>query len=238
MVITSFFLKQERRYDAQTFCPNKQLTNHTIIVIDKTDPFTETQKDYIKSYIDRIRNELSLYEKISLFTLSDNNYIAPTAVFSKCNPGTGKEANVIYQNPRMIQSKFDDFFKTPLDNILKNIFQEYSAPISPILEMIREISYREDFSSNVLKRNLIIIADMMQNMPNLYSHYSDIIDYKEFKKDPYFNEITTNLNGIEVQIIYLYRPKANLKQGRKHIFFWEQYFQNMGAHISLVRFIR
>jgi len=236
LIAASLLLRDpNRQYDPDTFCPDGELNAHTIVLIDVSDSFTETQKKAIHNFVKGIRGRLKRYEKLSIFTLINDNYIASIPKFSKCNPGSGKEANELYQNPKKIQTKFDDFFKSPLTDILSNIVKGAGAERSPILEMIHDLSLREDFSFNIKERKLFLVSDMLQHMKQ-YSHYRrNSMDYGEFKKTKYSQGVTANLTNVSARILYIWRPELGALQNNRHILFWENYFRDMGATIEEIR---
>lgn len=223
-------------YDPETFCLD-ELSAHTAIVLDKTDPLNKGQQDFVLKYINKEKNRLKDFEKLSIFTLTEDTYIDPEPVFSKCSPGTGENANGLYQNPKKIRLKFEKFFSAPLKEMLENIFSDNTNNQSPIFEMIRELSYREDFGKNVPERTLIIISDMMHHTSS-YSHYREKTAYEDFSETSYGYEVVADLDSLTVKIIYLLRPGLTNVQGKRHLLFWEKYFQAMGAEIVEVRKIR
>lgn len=235
-MISAIALKADP-YDPETFCQD-EVTEHTIIVLDKTDSLSSSQQRFILDYINREKDKLRTFEKLSIFTLTENTYVNPEPIFSKCNPGTGKNANQLYQNPRKIQMKFDRFFSEPLKENMSGLLSDNTGSKSPIFEMIRELSLREDFGSSVKQRTFIIISDMMHHTPKKYSQYKNKINYQDFSKGSYAYEVSADLNSVNVKIVYLLRDKLKNIQGSRHLSFWKDYFEDMGAELTEVREIR
>mgnify|MGYP001469482632 CR=1 FL=1 len=234
-VVSAIVLKGEP-HDPETFCPMK-ISAHTIVVLDKTDVLSPGQQKFVLDYIDKERDKLGALEKFSVFTLTENLHLNLEPVFSKCNPGTGKDANPLYQNPRKIQLRFDKLFADPLKEDVSGIFADGTSQKSPIFEMIRELTYRADFGEDVGQRKLIILSDMMQHTPE-YSHYKSRPDYSAFVTAPYSDEVSANLYSVDVQIVYLLRDTLGKAQGKQHLKFWNEYLAAMGAGIVEVRNIR
>jgi len=234
-MISALVLKGEA-YDPETFCLDKVLA-HTIIVLDKTDSLSINQQRFMLNYINKEKDKLRTFEKFSVFTLTENAYMNPDPVFSKCNPGTGENANQLYQNPQKIQMKFDRLFSRPLKENMNSLLSDNTGSKSPIFEMIRELSFRDDFGDGIEKRTLIIISDMMHHMPK-YSHYKNKADYKYFSKKSYADEVAVSLNSVNIKILYLLRDKLERFQGKRHLSFWEDYFEDMGAEVTNVRHVR
>lgn len=232
LVISALALKG-KEYDPETCCP-EHITAHTIVILDKTDSFSVNQRKFILNYINKEKNELRPFEKFSIFNLTGKTYLSPDPIFSKCNPGTGKNANQLYQNPRKIQMRFDKLFSEPLKENMKGMLANNTGTKTPLLEMLSELSLRADFGENVQDRTLIIVSDLMQNTAE-YSQYKDKIDYKYFSERPYAQEVAANLHGVKVKIVYLLRDSLRRYQGKRHLSFWKDYFKNAGAEVVSIK---
>jgi len=232
LVVSAVALK-EKSYDADTLCRN-EISAHTIVVLDKTDSLSIKQRRYILEYINKEKNKLGQFEKFSIFTLTENVYMSPQPVFSKCNPGTGTAANMLYQNPKKIQNRFNEFFSAPLIKNVRNMLSDNTGAKSPIFEMIKALSVRDDFDDNMQTRSLIIISDMMHHTSD-YSHYKNSVDYEYFLRKSYADEVASSLNAVNVKIVYLLRDNLGNIQGNRHLLFWKDYFEEAGAMIAEVR---
>lgn len=235
LILSALLLKGEE-YDPETFCLDN-ITAHTIVVLDKTDSFSVNQQNFILNYINKEKDELKSFEMFSVFTLTEDTYSSPEPIFSKCNPGTGKNANQLYQNPRKIQMRFDEFFSKPLEENMNIMLADNTGSKSPILEIIRELSFRNDFGEDVQERTLIIISDLMHHTSQ-YSHYKNSIDYKYFSNKSYAYELATSLDSVDIKIVYLLRDKLRRIQGKRHLLFWENYFDEIGAEVVEVRKVK
>ncbi len=235
LILSALALKGED-YNPETLCPDI-VDAHTIVVLDKTDILSANQQKFILNYINKEKNRLETSEKFSIFTLTENTYMNPEPIFSKCNPGTGKTANQLYQNPRKIQMRFDSFFAEPLKKNMNKMLLDNTGSKSPIFEMIRELSLKDDFSNNIHKKTLIIISDLMQHVSK-FSHYKNRSSYEYFSNKSYAYEVATSLNSVDVKIVYLLRDKLGNIQGNRHLSFWKEYFEDMGANVIKVRNVR
>jgi hypothetical protein len=231
----AFVLKADP-YDPETLCI-EDISEHTLVVVDKTDSFNKNQQRFIFDYINKLKAGVRVHEKLSIFTLTRNTYISPEPIFSKCNPGRGENANALYQNPKKIQLYFDKSFSKPLNDIIENILSDNTDSFSPIFEMIRELSFRNDFSNETQKRTLIIISDMMHHTSK-YSHYRNKINYRSFSRGSYADEVKVRLDSVNVKIVYLLRGKLDNLQGKRHLDFWKDYFEDVGAVVDEVRNFR
>ena len=242
LMLVPLFLKDGNgsAVDPDTLCPRSGNYGHTVILVDKTDPFTPTQQHVLQQVIASIRDHMAVADKLSIYILDDTNYVAPQPAFALCNPGSGRDANPIYQNPQKVERVFRERFGQPLERILKPLMAANERAASPIMEMIREISTIDDFGAhgdsgpNAPRRRLVIFSDMLQNMAD-YSHYRTRADFETFRTSQYYYGVHAPLSGVEVEIYYLVRPHTRQLQTRGHILFWEQYFRRAGAVLNFVR---
>lgn len=235
LAASAVVLKQNA-HDPETFC-SKTLTAHTIIVLDKTDSLNNNQQRFVMNFMNTRMDKLMPDEKLSIFLLTEHTCIAPEPIFSKCNPGNGETANPLYQNPQKIKTRFDDLFAGPLQKAVEQSLSDNIDSQSPILEMIRELSLRDDFNETVPNRTLIIISDMMHHTAN-YSHYRNSMNYQMFLKRSYADEVMSDLHSVDVQFVYLLRNRLGRLQGKRHLLFWEEYLHAMGADLTTVRNVR
>jgi hypothetical protein len=159
----SFVVRDDSKYDARTLCPINRPYARTIVIVDKTDPFTSAQSAFLRAEILRLRADMEQSEKLAIYILREDNFAAPTPVFELCNPGTGAEANALYQNPKKIRLHFEERFGKPLDAILANLVKGERSEQSPIIEMIKSVAYRGDFDEQGVKLQLVLISDMLQH---------------------------------------------------------------------------
>jgi hypothetical protein len=220
-------------YDQETLCPSEGNYAHTVILIDKTDPLTKTQVGKLRRLIERTKSEMLMHEKLSIYVLDDRDYSVPAPRFALCNPGTGGNASPIYQNPRLMQIKFEDTFGEPLQNALDGIELGETRPVSPVMEMIASIADLKDFKLSDQRRQLIIFSDMLQNMKG-YSHYREQPDFDAFAKTDYARAQLVEMPGVEVTIYYLKRDGGRKRQTKPHTQFWNQYFHKMGAKLIMI----
>ena len=83
-------------------------------------------------------------------------------------------------------------------------------------------------------KRLILVSDLMQNVPGKLSQYQGIVPFDEFRKSPYFGAVRADLKGVAVTVLYLVRPGSPQKWP-EHPKFWEQYFSTQGAVVDRIQ---
>jgi len=227
--ILSIYLSRER-VDSDTLCLlNEPITGHTAILIDRTDPLNSKQTRWLKKEIIRIKVDLKTNEKLSIFLITNasDSFLRP--IFSLCSPGSGKDANPLYENPKRIRKKFEAKFGKPLETALDPLTKGTSYQESAIFETIKNLTDESDFSQKINNRKIIIVSDMLQNVA-AFSHYKNKT-FRDLVGTEYYQKIKPNLNSVSMKIYYMANnyPNARMLQGPKHIKFWKTFFKSAGA---------
>jgi len=220
------------KLDPVTMCPFDGSPSYISIIFDKTDRYNQIQRKFLTNYFDKLEENFSVGTKVTLFVVEDQDLLKLEPVASICNPG--KEANPLYQNPKMQQKKWREKFKRPLDDAIAGFMSPSIADSSPIFEMIQVASLTGFPSeSDDSPKTLIIVSDMLQHVGE-YSHYRSKPDFDAFEKSNYYQKIRTDLRGTDVQILYVRRDGAEKFQTKRHAYFWDNYFSSINASVSLI----
>ena len=238
MVISSAYLKTNQvDIDRATFCPLNTPVPHTVVLVDRSDVFSPNQEQAVSALMRRLLHEIDVGERLSLFILDYQNYANPKAVFSMCNPGRGEQANALYQNPAKLRRRFVEFFEGPMTAEFERLKSVEEAPRSPVMEIIRAISLLPEFGADLPRRRLIVVSDLIQNMPE-YSQYKESLEFAPFIVTDYGRDLRAALRGVAVDLIYLQRPRFRPAKANQHINFWRDYFQDAGAILGRIDRIR
>lgn len=222
--------------DLVDFCPKDESVPETIVLIDRTDPLSKTQQDFVWKRLGQLSETLTIYEKLSIYALSDDRSTwSAEPLFSFCNPG--KKANPLYQTEWQIHQRFRKRFGGPLQEVLRQLLQDKETKQSPIMEMVETLSLKPNVLPSAPRRRLILVSDMMQNVP-AYSHYQLPINYSTFASSVYAKAQRVNLSGATVEIVYLERETFKTYQNVQHAEFWEEWFHNNGAKLTRVDRVR
>ena len=224
------------QYDPRNLCPLDGVYPRTAVLIDATDVLSDSQVKTITEEIDALRRRLAVHEWVGIFVLNECDLALPTPEVALCNPGDESAANVLYENPRQMQRRFEREFQAPIEAAVRRLSQLPSSSTSPLLEMIQAVAGDRNFDSTASRR-LIIVSDMLQNVP-AYSHYRDGADFATWRNTNYAREfLQLSLLGVEVDILYLKRiaDGTREKQTRGHVAFWEDYFDAVGATVNTLK---
>lgn len=153
--------------DEQTLClktAGAELKSaHSIVVVDKTDKWSPAQGSRLRHLILSVRDQLAVNARLSIFVFSDHMERGFGPVFSLCNPGRATDTNFWISNPRRWERRFVESFGKPLDQILDDLSAATEGPVSPILEILVDLTNREELLTGGVPRQIIIVSDMLEN---------------------------------------------------------------------------
>ena len=234
----TFFVKGESGLvptDSVTLCPTKRPPSKIVVILlDVSDQFSEPQRLQIQNHLARVRDSIPRFGLVELYSVDRLGRRVTEHVTHLCNPGAGDDLSQIYQNPELARRKWQGFAK----KLTSDIDQQMSAKrmgTSPIFEAIQATALRTFGKAEYdgLPKHLVIVSDLMQNVPGGLSMYRETPPFDKFKNTPYFSRIRGDLSGVSILIYYLVRSNAP-KQSPEHLGFWRDYFRFQGAEIESV----
>ncbi len=222
---------------AETLCPIDGPPAEVVaLILDMSDRLAEVQLLSVRNHLDRmLQNELPRFAFVEVYTVQDKASAVAEPVIRLCNPGKGSELNRIYQNPELARKRWEQDFAGVLAAKLDELMAAPDSARSPIYEAVQAVAVRAfgkpDFDA--VPKRLIVVSDLLQNVPDKGSHYRGVPNFDEFRASAYFSQVRADLRNVQVHLLYLNRSDQRI-QGADHIRFWEDYFGAQGASVMTV----
>ncbi len=218
--------------DTETACRmDRKDPAHTIMLIDQSDPFNPNDLDWVYEFVDAEARNLPKYGRLTVLTPSAADPYNPTTVFSHCTPGSIKDANPMFQNPRMIDDTWRDTFYQPLVTEVEAALVDTRQPSSPLSEAIFAITDRADFQKSHGQRRIVLVSDLMQHSAG-FSFYKTGADYAAFQETQLGKQVP-NMTDIDVVARIVPRQMYDLPLSDVKAF-WRIYFKTAGAEYGAV----
>lgn len=229
-----FALSRPKPLNALNMCPADGPTGHYVILLDKTDPLTFTQKAALEVFVkDLIEKRVPEGNLISVFALGADYKENAEPVVELCNPGTEAGKSESTSNLRKLRQRYEQKFAQPLKAQIDKLIAIEPAKTSPIFEMLQLVAingFRKNSTTG--EQRLIVISDMLHNTGEL-SMFKQQLDFSAFHDSAYGKRTQVDLQGVSVELHYLMNyPEL---QTKRNAFFWEGYFEKAGAHVVDVR---
>lgn len=218
--------------DQKTLCPISGPESIFIVLIDSSDGLKEVQKVSIKNHISNWSENIKKHGLFELYEIDNQKSLIEHSI-SVCNPGKGKDVNRIDGNPKLMEKKYNEIFKAPIDEILSKIKNDRILNESPIMENIQAIAVQNmRFGSSRKPIKIIIISDLMQNSSG-YSIYKQKPNFEEFMKHKYAQIVKSDLSNIEIELFVLNNQKMPSDVNKEGVIsFWKMWLEEQGAFVS------
>jgi hypothetical protein len=147
---------------------------HHVIVVDKSDKWNQAQAARLRNVVVGVRDHLGVNEKMSIFVFASTVEQGFAPAFSRCNPGRGSDTTILISNPRKWEKRFVASFGEPLDGVLNALTLPTTGPSSPILEVLIDLTNRQELINPEMPRRIVLVSDMIQNS-DAYSLFPSIV---------------------------------------------------------------
>jgi hypothetical protein len=147
--------------DAQSLCLKTGAIGHTLVLVDKTDPWSPVQAERLKKLVKRLSDELPAERLLSIYVFNDAFEPNFPPLLALCNPG--RTVSELIGNPRRDYVRWVEKFGRPLDEALAVLAQPAKGNLSPIVEAIGDVLARRENRVAEGDRALVLVSDMLQN---------------------------------------------------------------------------
>jgi hypothetical protein len=223
--------------DAETLCrADGALPEVTVVLLDLSSALSDVQKLDVKNELTRIRDAIPRFGRIEIFAVDDRAPRVPEPLLKLCNPGRGEDMSEIYQNPQLARQRWERDFASTLNAEIERLLDTPEAATSPIFEAIQAVALRtfdDPKLDDVPSRRLVLVSDLLQNVPGSLSMYQGVPKFDDVARTPYWLDVKAELDRVDVTVLYLQRPTSQ-RLWQPQIEFWSRYFEAQGASIERV----
>lgn len=227
-----FTLKSKQRVlDQVTLCPPDP-DSLTVLLVDVTDPMNLAQRQDFLNQLERLRNSIPRYGKLSIVKVDATSSRLLSPVIERCNPGTAADAGELTGNPRALQEKWEKGFRDPLTQAFSQLATASGAARSPILESVQSVALTEfqNAQAQSKPRRLILASDLLQHTDRL-SFYGRLPSVEEVIGSDAFRAARTDLSGISVELWMLQRLDGKQTQPRALPQLWDILIREQGGTV-------
>lgn len=154
-------LLAEAPRDPKTLCRKSGRLGHTLILIDKSDPWSPVQAARLKRLVKQIGEDLPAERQLSIYVFNDVFEPNFPPLLSLCNPG--RKVSDWIGNPRRDYRRWREQFGRPLDEALAALAQPGRGAHSPIVEAVADVTSRPENRPDAYGLSLVLVSDMIQN---------------------------------------------------------------------------
>jgi hypothetical protein len=206
-----------------------------VLLVDVTDPMNLAQRQDFLNQLERLRNSIPRYGKLSIVKVDATSSRLLTPVIERCNPGTSADSDEYTGNPAALQQKWERGFRDPLNEAFAQLATASGAERSPILESIQSVALTEFQTAQAQgkPRRLIVASDLLQNTDRL-SFYGRLPAAEEVIDSDAFRAARTDLRDISVELWMLQRLDGKQTQPRALPDLWDILIRQQGGSVPRV----
>jgi hypothetical protein len=230
------YLKRDKPLDATTLCPSGGPLGHYVLLVDKTDPLSFTQRQafavMLRELVERRVPEGYL---LSVFVLGEDFKTTAEPLVELCNPGSGAGKSEFTANLKRLRAQYQSRFIEPVIAQADVLTASKPANASPILEMLQLVGINA-FRKQAIdgERKLVLVSDMLHNTPQFSMFNAGATaSFSAFAKTDYGRRTQSDLERVDVEIHYLMHAPS--LQTKENLQFWMDYFNQYGARVVAVR---
>lgn len=179
------------------------------------------------------RRRVPVRGRLTLLYLNPERPSDPIQIFSRCNPGTAADTDPWLDDPERVQREWVRQFEAPLDQALEMLLTPSESSTSPILETVRGLTWRSDFTQEQAERRIVLVSDMLQNSVahSMYAQEVSERTFEAFERRPRAELQIPDLNSVDVDLHILRSEEALPYQDEAFESFWHDYFGRTGAEL-------
>lgn len=210
--------------DEASLCPETGPEAHLAILVDTTDPMSLTQLETARQHIERKISDAAVNTRISFSTVNPEGSVRESTFFSMCKPQSGADADMLTQNPRMIEERFQTEFAGPIQDAMDALMTVPEADASPIMESAQEFAARiPGFIVSDVPRELVLMSDLVQHS-DIFSFFRGD-DWESFSRSDGPARFGSAFEGATVTVLRLPRLTERMAEIED---FWVRYFDAQG----------
>jgi hypothetical protein len=231
-----FYLNREKPLDAKTLCPADGALGHYVLLVDKTDPLSFTQRQAFTVILNElVERRVPQGFLLSVFVLGEDFKTTAEPLVELCNPGSGADKSELTANLKKLRAQYQSRFIDPVVAQADALTASKAASASPIFEMLQLVGINA-FRKHAIdgERKLVLVSDMLHNTAQ-FSMFkaTPTSDFEAFFRTDYGRRTQSDLNRVDVEIHYLMHTPA--LQTKRNLQFWMDYFNQSGARVVAVR---
>jgi len=217
------FLLRAPPADAETLCrTDAPIGAHTIILVDATDRLETRHRRKLSAVLAQERARLGQFDRLTIMRINVRRPQEPTILFSKCLPRPPEQTNPLFENARLTQQRWDEDFAEALERALRSAGASGPARASPIIAGLRAVAADPDFSSDIARRRLVLMSDLLEHDPDSFSLYVSDADYAAWVQTSPTSP--PDFSRVDLRIVPIDRPGHAALQAQALDRFWSAFF--------------
>ena len=223
--------------DPETLCRKSGPTAIVSVLIDRTDTLSRTQIVSLRGKLLEWAEDVPVNGLFQIYEVA-GAHAEMKPLLTVCNPGTGEDKSELNSSPRQYKKAYREKYRAPVEDLVASIVATKEADASPILEALQAVSLHDRGQTiadqdRIDYRKIILVSDLLQFGPEVNAYKNDLV-LEDLVNSPYGRTVVPVLDGVEMEIWLLNRPKVAKRQTDGLLNFWVGWVMNGGAYSPFV----
>lgn len=200
-----------------------------VVLMDCSDPVSANQSKQIDELLRHtFVQSMHKGDRILVVQLTSDQYDPIKIIHYASDPGKGSEANILLETPIMVDNKRNKEFLQGYYDALEQSKMPVTQAKTPLIAGLEILSSHPYFrnTGQSIKRHLLIVSDGLEHAE--VSAYSRQTLYKQQGQN-YVDQHKAALDGVDVMVALINRPKHKVFQNNRHWQWLEGYLRESGA---------
>lgn len=154
------WLRQPAR-DIATGCRPGSLARKTMILVDRTDPWTPGTASLLAANLKRIADDTATEERLQLLTFHGSAAALPNPLFDRCRPPT--TGNIVMETPQRLAKLHAEQFAAPLLTAVQQLSAPSSAQRTELVQALAVLAGHARLDTPAEVTTLHVFSDMDEN---------------------------------------------------------------------------
>lgn len=196
------------------------------LLIDNPDPIRTIQQNQVDTLVLEFLSSTKPGSHVNVVRLTDNIERPVNVLFDGCDPGGIDDYSIWFNTPSEIIAHRNKVYANPLQQALMDAQKPYPQAKTPLVEGLAAVGAivngEQDKRFSDQTKQLLIISDLLQNSEISAYEYN----FPDVESKHYLDSHLANLQGVNVMIGIIDRPKYRNKQLWQSLEWFDTYLKN------------
>lgn len=200
-IIALLVIHRPPKRELATGCiADAKLNTQHVVIVDKTDPWSEMQARLLRAALLRLARDLASEDRLTLIAFDGRAERPPTTLFDRCKPALCTSIKIVVCTPSVVEAAFRLGFADPLSETLTAITTPSNAPATHLVAFLSNVAAHLKYEARARSLRIAIYSDMAEHNANI-SIYANPRAFTPAAFTRYFNEtVRDRLKNITLTI--------------------------------------
>ena len=244
---TLLYERSVPKLDDKLGCPLSGAVSRTIVVLDKTDVWSDETAARIGQSLRQLARKTTKYSRLSILEFNGVDIAPISYIADACNPGNVNDGGAWVMGENAVENRFLELYERQIIPQITKVSAPDQNSNTALIELVEEVlKLEEGTDGSTVPLYLVLLSDMRQNSDKLTFYQNGRVKARtvEVGKGKLILDdagrdrrriLQNNYKMLAVDIWYIKRPgqSGEFEAVRQ---FWNAYFDQLGAATTWQQF--